>query len=301
MRTVADIANICFDYTDVAGVAGATNRMKEAVCVAITGGMQEMFSKRPELFRVRQGKNLEAPLQVNTSLTSGSTAANFSTSNDLRGCTFKSSTGWNQVAPGASSPGNAILRAWEGSTGSQSLRVYGDAFLLGTDILQVMGDVHLDGYGPLRPAPDRATYTAYRDEAWRLDYGSRPPGVSQPRWAGLPEVWWAEPVVLAASTQIYLRFAPIPDRAYSISYDLGLKPRAVVPADIEGEVSVPMPGDLYESVLIPYVLQRWTGSPWFRNAEARAEIARQVKEARNILDDYGAQRQQGCQIVVAQY
>ncbi len=305
MRTLADIAETCLDYTDLSSggsaLSTATDRQKATICRCITGALQELHGLRPEAFRIRRAIALPAPETISATLTAGSTSATFATTRDLRGCSFRNGDAWNQVAAAAASPGNAIVQPWTGTTGTHALTIYGDATLLGSDLWTVTGDVHLEGFGQLRPCPDRTTYTAYRDELWAMDYGRRPPSLSRPRWRGMPEAWWVESATLAgARNQLYLRFAPVPDRSYSVSFDVGLSPREIVVTDLSNNtISLPVPADFYDSILIPFVLQRWTGSPWFRNAEAQQEIARQYKVAKALLYDTDPQMQSGSEIVVA--
>jgi len=306
MRTLRDIAEAVLDYTDVTGdsdlLTNATVRQKKSLCSIITGALQELHVKKPEAFRQRVGFTLRAPETGTAGVVAGSTNLNVSAfARDLRGLTFRDGTTYNQVAPAATSPGSAAVLPWRGATGNQAITVYGDAILIGSSAHTVLGDVHLEGYGPLRAAPDRATYTTYRDWLNRGGYGTLPPSMSSPRWPGLPEAWWTESAYLVGSrSQLYLRFAPLPDREFSVSFDLGYVPRELVSADLANDdLVVPIPGDFYDAILIPYVLQRATGSPWFRNGEAKVEIARQFKVAQDMLIDWGPQVQSDCQVIVA--
>jgi hypothetical protein len=305
MRTIGDIAELALDYIDItAGTSlldGATPRQKKFLCSVMTGALQELHAKKPEAFRQRQGALLSGPESVTVGVTAGTTLADFSGSGrDMRGQSVRAGSIFNQVAPAAESPGTAFVMPWQGTTGSQSLRVYGDALLIGPAAFSVQGDVHLEGYGPLRPAPDRATYTASRDELWLEDYGRRAPSLSRPRWDGFPEVWWAEPAFIAGKRQqLYLRFAPLPDRAYAVEYDLAFLPMEIQVGDLEDTTTVlPIPGDFVDSILVPYVLWRWKGCPWFRNEAAKAEINAQYQVAKGMLQDWGAQVQQNLQVVV---
>lgn len=306
MRTLGNIAETCLDYTDVdeAAVASATTRQKKFLCSIITGAMQELHVKRPEAFRQRVGFTLAAPESGEVIVSAGSTNVDLSAfGRDLRGMTFRAGDTLNQVKPAASSPGTQMLLPWTGSTGATNITVYGDAILIGTSAFNVMGDVHLEGYGPLKPLADRAAYTAYRDDLSLEDYGMRTSSARRRTSNGQPEAWWTEAAYLVgARSQLYLRFAPLPEREYQVSFDLTYLPRELEPADLEDEdLELPIPGDFYDAILIPFVLQRWTGSPWFRNSEAKEEIGRQWKVAQAMLADWGPQLQGGANIVVAAY
>lgn len=307
MRTIADIAELCLAYVEVdAGTASlvteATGVQQRFLCSTITGALQELHALKPEAFRIRSGAILTAPESIAATVTAGSTAVSLpGGGRDFRGLSVRdASGGYNQIAPATATPGAAFVKPWDGATGATSLTVFGDAILISTGAFTVMGDVHLDGYGPLIPAPDRATYTAYRDDLSQDNYGSRPPSLSRPRRAGQPEAWWSEATFQAGvRQQLYLRFAPVPDRVYTVSYDLALTPREIVVGDlIDTTTILPMPGDFIDAILVPYVLQRWTGSPWFRNEVAKAELGRQYKTAKAMLEDWGAQVQQNRQFIV---
>jgi hypothetical protein len=302
MRTLADIAEAALDYTDVSGgaenLSSATDRQLKALCMAIGGALQELYAAKPEAFRLRAGAVLKAPASQSVTLTAGSSAVSLAGfGRDLRGCSVKTGALYNQIAPSAASPGAALVTPWSGATGTETLTAYSDAILVASPVL---GDVHLEGYGPLKPVPDRASYTAARDEYRIADYGMRQPTVARPRWSGQPEVWWAEAAAVGGQ-QVYLRFAPLPEREYRVTYDLACNPAVPEIADLSGGFALPVPDDFADSILLPYVLQRWTGSPWFRNAEAVPEIGRQYKVAAAMLADWGAQYESGSQIIVAAY
>lgn len=305
MRTYRDLAEAALDYTDVTGesdiLSNASTRQLKALCSTITGALQELYAARPESFRVRAGANLVAPTSQSITLTTGSSAVVLTAfGRDLRACSVKVGETYSQVLPAATSPGAALLTPWTGATGAQSIKAYCDAIAVGNSVL---GDVHLEGYGPLKPVSDRASYTAARDEYRIADYGARQPTVSRPRWSGQPEVWWVESAAVAGvAPQLYLRVAPVPEREFRISYDMTYTPAAVVSADLINDTAVlPVPEDFVDVILLPYVLQRWTASPWFRASDAKVEIARQYKEAHRLLEDWSPQVEQGSQIIVQVY
>lgn len=299
MRTPGYIAELCLDYTDVDGLGSASDRQRRFLATIITGALQELFAKRPESFKQRIGATIQAPKSESVLLTAGSTTADFSAfGRDIRGASVKISGAFNQVRPAVASPGSELLMPWTGATGTHTVTVYGDSILVDNPVL---GDVQLEGYGPLKPVPDRATLTAARDEYRISDYGMRPPTIARRRFSGMPEVWWAETASIAGSTpQIYLHFAPLPEREYRVTFDLLVNPVNMEAADLDDtDLALPVPDDFVDSIVIPYVLQRWTGSPWFRNNDAKPEIGRQYKTAAGLLADWSPQIQQGAQIIVA--
>ena len=304
MRTVRNIAEMALDYCDVSGdtdiLASATTRQKYHLCSVISGALQEVHSAAPDQCRIRLGKTISGPTDGTAVVTAGSTSVNLSSwgSEDLRGRIFRDGSTWNQFAASATAPGNTLLLPWCGTSGERPVTVYHDAFLVGSEGFVVVGNVNLEGYGFLKPCPERKIYTAFRDDLLLQDYGAHESLHRRP--TGQPESWWVESCWLAASSpQLYLRLAPLPEREYSISYDLALKPRELVPADLTNDnLVLPIVADFYDSVLIPVVLQRWSGSPWFRNGEARAEIARQYQVAMGILADIKGQTETESQLVV---
>lgn len=311
MRKVRDIAEAAFDYIDIDEdndgelIDDASPRQQKVVCSCITGALQELQARKPDAFVSRVGKTVAAPVSGTAVLTAGSTAVNLSSwgGADLRGKMIRVGSTWNQVAAGAAAPGNALVLPWRGASGTASIVVYDDAVLVGAEGFVVVGNVWLEGYGMLRACPDRATYTAFRDDLLATDYSvSR---VQRQRSVGQPESWWVESAwAHAADTgqQLYMRLAPLPEQEYSISYDLALRPRELVPDDLEDEdLVIPVVEGFYDSVLIPWVLQRWTASPWFKNESAKAEIARQFSVAQNILHDLSGQQETNSRLVVAMY
>jgi hypothetical protein len=303
MRSLQDIALLCFDYSDIEGLGQATERQIAAACSIITAALQELHTKKPEAFKNRSGATLRAPENNTATLTAGSTSATFTAfGRDLRGASIRSGDIYNQVAGASASPGTAVSWPWAGSSGAQTITAYGDAVLIGDTSFTVLGDVQLEGYGPLKPMPDRSSYVSQRDSASMFDYTGT--SLTHPRHTGIPEGWWVETAFLASGNpQLYLRVAPLPQFEYSISFDLVYKPRLIVPADIESETAIilPIPGDFWDAILVPYVLQRWTGTPWFRNAQAKEEIARQFKVAERMLLDWGGQVEQGGQFIASSY
>lgn len=307
MRTVKDIAELALDYLDVDEdndgelLDDATVRQKKALASCITGALQELFAKKPEAFRVRSGATLEPPATGTIVATAGSTTVDASSwgSEDLRGRIFREGATWNQFGPAAAAPGNTIIVPWQGASGTRTVTVYDDAVLVPSWL--TIGNVHLDGYGFLRPCPDRATYSAFRDDLILEDYGT-PPAKSSMNPTGIPMSWWVEAAWTAAGVpQKFLRFAPLPDRRVTVSFDLALQPRELTASDLEStSLVLPVVAEFYDAVLVPWVLQRWTGCPWWKNAEARPEIARQFEAAQSILSDWGSgQAEENRQVIVA--
>lgn len=298
MRTPGDIARLCLDYTDLTGdpLTGASDRQKAFLCSIITGAVQELYGQKPDAFRVRKGATLRAPVTGNLTATNGSTAVGLSAFGlDLRGCTLRYGGQQNQVVYSPSSPGDNLLLPWTGPSGTHAVTAFGDALLVTG--FSVIGNVVLEGYGPLRPCADRRAYLEARDYPVCNDYGQNVR--QEPYQPGQPWAWWSEDL---GNGKMFLRVAPVPDVAYQISYDLAYQPLELEPADLgDTSLEIPVVGSFFDSILLPFVLQRWTGSPWFRNQEAKAEIARQFQEAKNLLQVAGGQQEGGVEFRVETY
>lgn len=312
-RTLTNIAETCLDYVETADnntpLASATNAQKRVLAQTISGALQELYRKRPEAFGGQQGATLSLPVTGNAIVTNGSTVIDLTAFGavDFRGRSITSGSIRNQIAATVGTSPAALVEPWIGSTGTQAITVYCDAVLVGSSLFNVIGTVMLEGYGLLKPLPDRGSYIAFRDMAYNMDYGSAAPRPLMARYNGQPTSWWAEPAFISnaagSSSQIYLRIAPLPAQVvYSISYTVSYRPKVLQTADLsDGSIALPVPGDFYDSILIPWVLQRWTGSPWFRNESARAEINRQFLVAKEILAGWSPSEQADVQLIVPVY
>ena len=92
----------------------------------------------------------------------------------------------------------------------------------------------------------------------------------------------------------YLRVAPAPGYSQPVNFRAKLLPPTINATDLgdstyDPVVTLPVPGQWIESIFIPYCLQRFTGSPSFKNEAAKPEIARQFAAARLKLAGFCAQ------------
>ena len=88
-----------------------------------------------------------------------------------------------------------------------------------------------------------------------------------------------------------LRLAPLPTAEDRLTLEALIAAPTFATADIyaggnpsaDPGTKIPVPAPYALSVFLPVVLQRLTGSPYWKNAEAQPEIKRQYDAARQIL------------------
>ncbi len=270
----------------------------------INAGLQGIYRERSDLFRQRPGLAVPAPETQTVGVTQGSATITIGTpyATTLAGQTCNVGGVWTEVS------GTTLLNKWTGASGSVSMTVYGDSAPLDAGFVRVLGNMTRDGNVPLSPIANRAQFNAAGCYGWGdSDYGRplRPSSGSFPHRIDSPAAWWVEPVA-STTFALRLRVAPLPDRAYSLAYDAEVKPAAITTANFGSEstdpgVTFPLPGDMAESLLLPLVLQSWSGSPWFKDAEHRAEIARRAADAQRQLSNFRTQGQGGSRLVTSGY
>lgn len=305
MRTILYVAEMAMDYIQTAdatsAVVDASAAQKRSLCSIITATLQELYRIKPEVFGGQRGAIIAAPQTGNVGFTANSPTINLSAfaGQDLRGRTLASGGVFYQIAITAAGV-SELVTPWRGATGTFSSTIYCDSIPVDATAFNVIGDVVLDGFGPMWAAPDRNTFLAIRQNFPVGDYGTYR-GILINVMVGQPWAWWVESGYLATeATRLYLHVAPLPTlQPYPLSYTLSYRPRELVPADLtNASLVLPMPGDFVDSILVPCVLQRWTGTPWFRNQSALKEISRQYTEAKSMLSNWGAQDNREIRIIV---
>jgi hypothetical protein len=165
--------------------------------------------------------------------------------------TISSITGWVAwmqgctIRIGGDSQDNEILsqttlaRAYMGpTTTAAGATVYGDCITLDDTVGKIRAPLWLPNQLPLYPATDRQTF---------MQLGMYPavtfaPGISA-GWPyylyyrksiGIPRVWFIDGAydMSLGYTQRRIRFSPMPDTAYPVSYSAGINPPRVTSADI---------------------------------------------------------------------
>lgn len=261
---------------------------KTFIAGCITGAMGEMFEDGPaSLSEDRYSSVLLGPTGITLNVTQYSTA-------------ITGVTAWNarMIGQTVRIQGDAqdnvfisqttLLRPYMGVTAAGiSATVFGDAIQLpqGTD--SVLEPVEIPLISPLLCAKSAEEF-----RAWGVPYqtpGNRRPDsnyyLERNKPGGQPSIWFAEGRLTPTLTYlpIFLRVNPMPGQDYPITLRRKLEPPVLALADI-GTPDTPstfvLPVPWHESVLLPYVLQRFTAHEAFLNKDAKQEINRQYQAAR---------------------
>lgn len=257
----------------------------------IQGAVEEAFGLMPaSMQQRRQGAALRAPTAVTMAVTQYSTACTVSGwASWMAGCTVRLAGDGldNRFISSVE-----LLRPFMGTTGTVNATVYADCIAIPATFSGVIEPVSLD----TRP---RLTVAGSLEEFDRWTYsGPRSPlDIPQTGYLlanksiGEPIAVFADFEALGtAQPQLYLRFSPMPGKAYSVTYTGKLAPPTITEANIWDENSpdtdpnvssfLPNPS----STLLAFALQRATAHPNFSaSGEQVTEIARQYKEAIRLL------------------
>lgn len=280
----------------------ATNQNRRGLCtgdtdealIAINGAMEEVFSLGPiELSEQQQASVLRPATTVTVDVTNFSTTiANLSlnlssTGSWAQGCTIR--------IPGDTRDNELIsqtqlLRPYMGTTAAGvSSTVWGDAVPLASTVLTVLGPVEVPDQFMLTPVQGRTEWNVANgiDLSRNSNYQNFS---SQAKIIGYPIYWMVETRNIAtnAFTQRILRVTPMPDKAYSLSYRVKVKPPTYTLTDFYAgstygtDPGTIIPFDWAESTLLPIALQRFSSHPAF-DLEQIPEVARQGGLARQVF------------------
>lgn len=306
MRTIQHVAEICLDYISTADVGANLGSIpagqRRSLISIITAALQVCYARAPEAFAGQVGAIIAPPTTCTITAINGSPMVTITGyPYDARGRSLQVGGQYYQVAITAVGA-TELVEPWPGTTGNFPATIYGDAIEIVSTFHHLLGDVMVQGSGPLFAAPDRMTFLNIRDGTTTGDYGMRGAVARSPNSPNTPEAYWVEEAYLATGTKRYIRLAPFPRSSARMNYTVEYKPREISVADLsDATVVLPVPGDFVDSIFVPIVLQRWTGSPWFRNESAKSEIARQFKEALQLLAGWSPQDNREIRIHVPAY
>jgi len=300
MLTLKTLSESCLEYIDVHFVPAATSGQKRAVANAINGALQELWSKGPAWFKRRE---LTAALHGPTSVTLMEVAHNSTALTGVMGwedwmvgCTVRMA-GDNYDNEFVSA--TELLHPYQGTPkvagfgeipifSDTAATVFGDAITLGPTVGSVLGCVRLADIRELTPVASRSEFNranAYHEG----DYGERTLAVQAKRpMPGQPHSYWVDTIYSAtdSATQpvIRLRVTPLPVASFVLKWDSEIVQPAVEVDNLGDDTVVfQLPNESAELILLAYVLQRFTAAPWFKNTDAKPEIARQFQEAKSAL------------------
>ena len=298
------LAQTCLDFIDVKYLAQASDSQKLWIATAINGAVQEIWAAGPAHFKRREL----------TAIIHGPTTVHFATTMGSRVIT--GFDGWADWMVGCSvrvdgdvydnelSDEGMLLQPYQGGTnGMVTAQVFGDAVTMDPEVSSILGCVRLADIRELVPSPSREAFN--RANYWHEgDYGEAILSVQVRRkWTGQPHTYWVDTVYLPAvvgdgdpapaqpsQPAIRLRVAPIPAQQFILKWDAEINPPTVTTDQLGDDSRIfQLPGHNDEVVLLPFVLQRFTACPWFKNAEAKVEIARQFTQAYSAV--YGSRPQ----------
>lgn len=259
----------------------------------INGAMQEITNGSPGESREYPGGGLLfGPRQVTLTATTNSPVisafAGFNAS--MIGCTIRiqGDTQDNEVVSAT-----ALAIPFVGTTGPNiAATVYGDCFTIDPSIKTIPGPVMIPNQIPLVECSSRDAFMKYLGAPLVTDAAGRPWGypffyffqktVQRPR-AWFMEGFYQTPLGYLPRR---IRFAPMPDQNYQLSFRSTLNAPFFAYADIfdgttedDPRTLIPLPDGWVESILLPIAKQRYTANPRFRNESAKPEIQRQYKAA----------------------
>lgn len=285
------LAQSMLDYIDVQAVAMATSSQVQHLLNAINGGLQEVFEKGPAHLRKREWAAIvHPPTSVVLNVSANSTVITMTGWEAwMAGCTIRI------PGDGADVVGNTVdnelvdqttlLQPYQGQSQTAiQATVFGDAINLDATISTVLGSPRLADIRELHVASGREDFNR-ASFYYEADYGEQVLQVqARPRWVGQPTTYWVDSVYLtgSAATQpaLRIRLTPMPIAQYVLKWDAEMNPPQLAAADLANSSYVfQLPGNKTEMLVMAVVLQRWTSCPWFKNKDAKDEIARQYKEA----------------------
>lgn len=300
--TAQKLALRCFGYTGIRKFAAQatgseldsyTTADGDDMAAAINGGLQELYANAPRHFtHASLAVELPAPVAVTFTATLGSATISAASPGGsfVRGATLRSGGVDYEVINATT-----LLQTFKGATGAQTGTAYGDAVALAATVGAITEPVTITAAGGgeylLYPADNFAGLRL----AYPLTYIAEPglPAYSQAliaRSVGAPLLYFADTTFSAtgtgATTKV-LRVAPFPDAAYTVRFEAQLIPPVVAVADFANDTDpnflFNLPNGWDELILLPFVLQRWTGSALFKNNAAKPEITRQYRMAQQAL------------------
>lgn len=298
------LAQSVLDWIDVPSIAAASTSQVQGVLNAVNGALQELFEEGPSHFKRREwATTVYGPTNVTLNVVNNSTAITFATGWQawMKGCTIRidldngGTLATNTVLDNELVDNTTLLQPYQGAAASGiAAIVYGDAITMDPTISAVMADPRLAGIRQLRAAPNRE---AFNKASWYYegDYGEALLQVqSRPRWIGQPHTYWVDTVYSATTgaTQpvLRIRLTPLPDGQYVLRWDAEMNPPSLVAANLsDPDYVFQLPSHNDELILMAFVNQRFTASPWFKNDKALAEIKRQYDQAYKAL--YGSRPQ----------
>jgi len=197
---------------------------------------------------------------------------------------------------GSGTSGATITMPCSLPSASYQMTVYNDAIPISNDIISILPTVIMDGTSELQAVNNEYQLINLIRRNSYDDFGRNRThcrNVTQPAPAtplcyiiqGIPTT-----PALGTQNQLYMRLSPRPVAGHSITFRAKVRPTQVTVAGIDAAnngagctQTIPMPQGWAETYLLPVALQHFTRSPFWRNSEAKSEIARAYQSAMEML------------------
>lgn len=319
MLTARAQAYACLEYIGENSVASFTEytgttatAVRRALVLAQNAALGELFDLNPSLFKREVGTTIAAPQTGTIAVTNGSATASASSfSGPFCGQTIQiaGQTEYNALRTEGATV--KLLFPYTGTTGTQTATLWSDVLALDATLSRPLGPVWLSDIRILQPVAGHSELLTHTPSGFRSNWGFGHSGVTlTPRRKVVrqPEAYFADVHTLEAGTaQVRIFLSPMPDKVYSLRFDAGVRPIAVVDADIGTSDSVdpnrqfPLPDQNDERFLLPLVLYHWSRTAWFKNKDARAQIAADRAAIVPQIQEWKVQIQTGSHIQTGGY
>jgi hypothetical protein len=313
--TAQQFAYACLDYLGefsltLVEYSAAQTAVLRAIVRAGNEAQGRMFKLNPSLFKREAGATVRAVETGTVTVTNGSVTVSATTlTGALAGNTIliEGQTAYNTIRlEGAT---KKLVLPYTGTTGVHTAVLYGDAVLLDAGLSRPVGPVWLADIRELTPLAGKPAFIG-RDRHQNLgtDWNMRPYRVArfpQSRTVGQPECYFADVHTLEAGTgaQVRLFLTPLPDQEYGLRFDAFVRPTLITVADLGTEGTDPgrnfaIPDAADHEMLLPLWLYYWSRSAFFKNAEARKQIAEDYAAAIEVIRAWKVQPSAGGHMVV---
>lgn len=253
---------------------------------ALNSALQELYGdSAPWGRKGSEGFLLYGPATVPTTVTKGSKSADFAGAWEDRfaGCTCRiaGADTDNQILT-ATGGVATLLFPHEGTTGSSDITIYHDSISLPPTVCSVLRTVSIKGVCFLSPVGGPASldgFTPGVDYHFDKRVATVPDYLAKSQYLGAPRLYTVDTFTAdeIASPVLRLRISPAPDQRYSL--EARVQYAAPNLNGYGADDVLPVPFQYTESILLPIATQLLTASPFFRNAAAIPEIARQYTRA----------------------
>lgn len=259
-----------------------------AVRKAMNEAFQDLFGKgKPWVREDDRGFVVNPPATVTIAVTNGSKAGTITGWQSwMTGCTIVIAGAGvdNQIRNAAAAV--TLKFPYSGPTGSHSATVYHDSIDVGTDVLEITGEVKLDRV-PLAPMSKDTPRLLGRSNE---DFGYHRHGYSTPAapdvaaTAGRPlgysmETWSPDGTTAPVSR---MRIYPAPASGGFLEFPVMLVPPRV--DDISTDDTLPIPFQFIESIFQPIAVKKLRSCPFWRGIVAEADINEAYQNALALLD-----------------